>query len=154
MLLLFAFSGALAQNRHRATENDYSVAVTFNEGRGFSTPDGDASLDIGEVSQAASVPGGRGGLSKPSYTILRQFRVQITRRGGGRGQVSLSAYLQRECLNCKLRLDGIELSSAPRVILADVPLNAITNHRLEIEISKQAPPGALDAAIEWEVSGK
>ena len=92
----------------------------------------------------------RNGRGIQSFTVGQQVGIRTARRSGLPGRVMLSAYLSRDCFPIILSIDGIPLTSAPKLIAADVQLNSITHHRVELEIPDSAPAGPIDAEIVWQ----
>lgn len=68
-----------------------------------------------------------------------------------RGSVTLRAFLATTDNRSTIRVNGITLSSIPQIVERHAPVGIAFTQRLEIEVSTNEPPGALDAAIVWEV---
>jgi hypothetical protein len=66
-----------------------------------------------------------------------------------RGTVTLYAFLEVPDAHATVRVNGVVLSSTPRVVMRDVPVGIRVTQRLEIEIPKDAPEGALQLSIGW-----
>ena len=79
----------------------------------------------------------------------RAFGIRVD--GPGR-TATLRASLESFDGRCIVRVDGIELGTAPKVIAAHAPLGSVTNHTLEIVVPASAPEGAFAASVRWEVS--
>ncbi len=157
VFLAFFCSAGLAQRRLTAanSEQDFSVSILAEGGHLSTTAGGDASLGLGEVSLDSAGSLRRGVRGNPSsFVVSRQLRLQVTRAGNAQGRVVLFAYLQKKCFDCKVRLDGIELSAAPSIVASNIQINASASHRLDIEISTKTPPGEIDTEIGWEVMEK
>jgi hypothetical protein len=128
-LTLSAGSIALAAPRRRAVAPvPDEVTITF-----VSRP---AVLDLGSV------------VHKTSETI----QIRLDRRGGSRGSASLRAYLASPDARCSIRIDGRLLGAAPVVIDPQIPIGAVTSHRIDVEVPVSAPDGPLATTIGWEVS--
>lgn len=66
-----------------------------------------------------------------------------------RGTATLYAFLEIPDPHSIVRVNGVVLSSTPRVIMRDVPVGIRVTQRIEIEIPKDAPEGALQLSIGW-----
>lgn len=105
---------------------------------------GNAPLDTGAISFR---PG------KKTAGTIRTFALRIGRPSReARGTASLRAFVQTGDPRCLVRIDGIPLGPAPRVIQHHAPIGIAMRHRLEIDVPPEAPEGALLLAIGWEVS--
>ena len=69
-----------------------------------------------------------------------------------RGTASLHAFLETPDPRCTIRVDGIVLTAAPRLIQRHAPIGITVPHRIEIEVPIQAAEGPLVASIGWEVT--
>ena len=69
-----------------------------------------------------------------------------------RGRATLRAFLETPDPHATIRIDGIVLGTAPRVIRRGAPIGIPFTHRLEIEVPVSAPEGPLAATIGWEVT--
>lgn len=118
-----------------------ALSLTFiDSGRGEG-----AALDAGTISW-------RGGRDRFSLTT-RTFAIRIGPQSrDARGTATLRAYLETADPHTTIRIDGITLGIAPRVIQRNAPIGIAVTHRLEIEVPVSAPAGALNAAIGWEVT--
>lgn len=94
----------------------------------------------------------RGG-RKQSTITTRTFAVRIGPASReARGTATLRAFLQTPDPNTTIRIDGITLGIAPRVIRRNAPIGIAVTHRLEVEVPVSAPEGAVAATIGWEVT--
>jgi hypothetical protein len=83
----------------------------------------------------------------------RRFGLRIGRPSQeSRGTATLRAYLETVDPRCIVKLDGIVLTTQPRIIDRFAPIGITTTHRLEIEVPASAPEGALVTTIGWDVS--
>lgn len=153
--LLWIFgSTALGQNGRTAQSADeFTVTVLPEDNR--PVLEGASDYDLGGLSftGAESQRHGNHGQTK-SFSITRRVRLQVRRKSGVAGIVTVSAFLVRSCDPCKLRLDGVELKSGPTIVLQRAQLNSATDHRLEIEIPASMAAGAVEAEIGWQVDDK
>lgn len=100
-----------------------------------------------EIGTIAS-PGSR----RPAVT-----KKTITMRIGAasrepRGTATLRAFLESPDPRCTVRIDGIPLSAAPRVIQRHAPIGIPFTHRLELEVPLSVSEGPLHTAIGWEIT--
>jgi hypothetical protein len=154
VLLLLLISSAMSQSRGEELRDSpgFSVDVSADEGR--AAVGGNAVVDLGDLSLSSPKVSRRGQGRTSSYVITRHFRLRVARSDRQNGRVEVSAYLLQDCFNCKLRIDGVEISTIPKVVAADTQLNTSISHRLEIEVPNEAAAGALNAEIGWEVRWK
>lgn len=69
-----------------------------------------------------------------------------------RGNATLRAYLQAPDARCIVRIDGVPLTVAPRVIRRNAPIGIAFTHRIDIEVPRTAAGGPLQASIGWEIT--
>jgi hypothetical protein len=94
----------------------------------------------------------RGGKRRTTITT-RTVAMRIGRASReARGTATLRAFLETPDPRAIVRIDGITLGAAPRVIERHAPIGIATTHRIEIEVPVSAPDGALAASIGWEVT--
>lgn len=128
-LTLGAGSIALAAPRRRAVAPvPDDVTITFVARAGL--------LDLGSVAHKAS----------------ETIQIRIDRRSGSRGSASLRAYLVSPDARCSIRIDGQLMGIAPIVIDPQIPIGAVTSHRIDVEVPVTAPEGPLATTIGWEAS--
>lgn len=132
VLLALTFSAssiALAAPRRRAVAPvPDDVTITFVSRAGL--------LDLGSV------------VHKRSETV----QIRIDRRSGLRGSAVLRAYLTSPDARCAIRVDGQLLSAAPIIIDPQIPVGAVTSHRIDIEVPVTAAEGPLNTTIGWDAS--
>jgi hypothetical protein len=103
-------------------------------------------LDLGAIAHTGrNAPRGR---TMRSETIV----IRVDRRGGGRGSATLRAYVASPDARCAIRIDGQLLGAVPVVIDPQIPIGAVTSHRIEIEVPVTAAEGPLATTIGWEAS--
>ena len=71
-----------------------------------------------------------------------------------RGTATVRAYLTAPDPRCTIRIDGVVLTTAPRVVRRNAPVGIPFTHRIEIEVPPTAAEGPLQAGIGWEVTGE
>ena len=81
-----------------------------------------------------------------------QRRVFGIRLDGPGKTATLRASLETVDPHCVVRVDGIVLGTAAKVIAAHAPLGSVAAHTLEIEVPPSAPEGTFSASVRWEVS--
>lgn len=94
----------------------------------------------------------RGGRRKTTIAT-RTVTMRIGRASReARGTATLRAFLETPDPRATVRIDGITLTAAPRIVQRHAPIGIATTHRIEIEVPVSAPDGALAASIGWEVT--
>lgn len=115
-----------------------SIAVTFvplADGAPMQTMSAAAAVDLGNVS-------------------TRKVTTWIGVRASGDsgvGAVALQAYLDDPLPGITVSLDGIELGAMPKTFATNVPLGAVTRHRLEIALPASVDSSHLPSDIRLEV---
>lgn len=69
-----------------------------------------------------------------------------------RGTATVRAFLETSDMRCTVRVNGIVLGTAPRVIRRNVPIGIPFTHRIEIDVPPEAAEGPLQTSIGWEVT--
>lgn len=93
------------------------------------------------------------GGSKHSTITTRTVRLRIGEPSQEpRGTAALHAFLETADPRCIIRVDGIVLTAAPRLIQRHTPIGVAVAHRIEIEVPVQSAEGPLLASIGWEVT--
>ncbi len=143
-LTLSFFPNLQAGGRQRAVAVPHSssdLSLTFiGSGRAET-----AMLDAGSISW-------RGGRNRFSVTT-RTFGVRIGPASReARATATLRAFLATPDPHATIRIDGVVLGTAPRVIQRHAPIGIAVTHRLEIEVPVSASAGPLAATIGWEVT--
>ncbi len=94
----------------------------------------------------------RGGAKKTTVTT-RTVRLRIGQPAAEpRGTATLSAFLETVDARCTVRVDGVVLTAAPRVIQRNAPIGMTVPHRIEIEVPVHAADGPLLTSIGWEIT--
>jgi len=138
-LSLGASSIALAAPRRRAVAPPADeLTITFVSRAGL--------LDLGSVAHTGM--NAKRGRTVRSETI----QLRVDRRGSSRGSASLRAYLLTPDARCSIRIDGQLLGIAPVIIDPQLPIGAVTSHRIDVEVPITAAEGPLMTSIGWEVS--
>jgi hypothetical protein len=68
------------------------------------------------------------------------------------GTATVRAFVELADPRCTIRVDGIVLGTAPRVVRRHAPVGIPFTHRIEIEIPREAAEGPLQTSIGWEVT--
>lgn len=133
-----------AGGRQRAvavTPPPSGLSLTFLETGRAST----AVVDAGTISW-------RGGRRRYSVTA-RTFAMRIGAESReARGTATVRAFLETPDPHATIRIDGVVLGAAPRIIQRNAPVGIAVTHRLEIEVPVSAPEGAIAANIGWEIT--
>jgi hypothetical protein len=138
-LSLGASSIALAAPRRRAVAPPADeLTITFVSRAGL--------LDLGSVTHAGT--NARRDRTVRSETI----QLRVDRRGSSRGSASLRAYLLTPDARCSIRIDGQLLGIGPVLIDPQLPIGAVTSHRIDVEVPITSAEGPLTTSIGWEVS--
>ena len=86
-------------------------------------------------------------------TTTRTFGVRIGQPSReSRGTATVRAYVENADPHATIRIDGVVLGNAPRLIQRNAPIGITVMHRLEIEVSATAPAGPVAATVGWEVT--
>lgn len=110
-------------------------------------------VTAGRGSEAAIDAGVMRWRNRKSTTSRRMFGIRIERATGeARGTATLRASLETFDPHARVRINGIELAAAPRVIDPHAPIGSTAAYTLELEVPKSAPDGPLSSAIRWEVT--
>lgn len=108
------------------------------------------------VGMASFVDGGViawDGGSRRSAVSTRTLVLRIGEAGReSRGNATLSASIETIDPRFTIRLDGVPLNTAPRVIRRNAPIGIPFSHRLEIEVPVGASEGPIHTAIAWQVT--
>lgn len=109
-------------------------------------------LDAGAAMVDAGTIVWHGG-SKRSVVTTRRVSMRIGDASReSRGTATVRAYLETPDPRATIRIDGITLTNAPRIIHANAPIGIAFTQRVEIEVPVTAPEGPLQATIAWEVT--
>ena len=84
---------------------------------------------------------------------VRRKAFGIRLEGPGK-TATLRASLESYDARCIVRVDGIELGTAAKVIAAHTPLGSVTSHTLEIVVPPSVPEGSFSASLRWEASNE
>ncbi|MFP5247385.1 MAG: hypothetical protein ACLGH0_11880 [Thermoanaerobaculia bacterium] len=90
---------------------------------------------------------------KGTAVTMRTFAIRIGQPSReARGTATLRAFLETADPRSTIRIDGIALSTTPKVIRRHAPIGIPTTHKLEIEVPASVPEGTIAASIGWEVT--
>lgn len=94
----------------------------------------------------------RGG-SKRSSVVTRVVAMRIGEPArDSRGTATVRAFVETFDPRCAIRIDGVPLTTAPRVIRRGAPIGIAFTHRVDVEVPVSAAEGPLQTSIGWEVS--
>lgn len=94
-----------------------------------------------------------GGGSKRSTATTRTVSLRIGEPSRDfRGTATVRAYLETVDPRCTIRIDGVTLTTAPRVVRRHAPIGITFSHRIEIDVPVTAADGPLQTSIGWEVT--
>jgi hypothetical protein len=103
-----------------------------------------AVLDSGTLTST----GGRRAAKSTSTVTLRIGAASSE----ARGTATLRAYLETHEPRETIRIGGVTLGTAPRVIQRHAPIGVAIAHRIEVEVPVTAAEGPLQASIGWEAT--
>jgi len=114
----------------------------------FTAVGGDAWLDVKDVAHGTN-------RREHGTHVQRRFGVRVVRTvGSGSGTATLTARLESSDGRTSMRLDGKPLTEGSTIVDAHAEIGAVVFHILEIEISDAVAPGAIAAAVAWEVKAQ
>jgi len=123
-----------------ATQGDLKIVFVGVTGGGS-----DAMVDAGAMSQARSK-------SKHATSVTKKvFGIRIDSAAEG-ATATLLAFLEVHDGRSTIRIDGIEIGTAPKVIAAQIRVGVVTTHTIEIEVPASVSEGAFASAVRWEVA--
>jgi hypothetical protein len=103
-------------------------------------------LDLGTVAHT-------GRFAERGQTVRSEtITMRVDRRGSSRGTASLRAYLAAPDARCTIRIDGQLMGAVPIVIDPQIPIGAVTSHRIDIAVPVTAAAGPLATTIGWDAS--
>jgi hypothetical protein len=117
-----------------------ALSITFVEALGTS----DASIDAGTLAWT----GERGRGARTTRTV--GLRVGPPSREP-RGTVTLLAAVENPA-GSLVRVNGLLLGPALRVVQRNVPIGRVATYRMEIEVPRNSADGAIATTIRWEVT--
>jgi hypothetical protein len=106
----------------------------------------DARLELGSVSAL------RSGFRASAQVVIRR-RVAVTLVGGAGAPAfaRLQLFLHADDGRVRVRVDGIRLSTVPRMVEPHARVGSPSIHLIELEVPDSSAPGALLSAIGWLV---
>jgi hypothetical protein len=106
---------------------------------------GNAILDAGTIVW-------HGGTKKSSVSTSKvTMRIGEPSRDA-HGTAIVRAFVETFDPSCTVRIDGVTLTTAPRIVRRSAPIGIATTYRIEIEVPVTAADGPLQTAIGWEVT--
>jgi hypothetical protein len=130
------------------TSDAGAAGLRIRFGDASAGPDGDAWIDLGSIS-GRSCGFRDGDRCLRSSITRRRITVRVERGAGGMAFARLSASLVADDARARVRIDGVLLSAAPRLVDAGAPLGVAVAHTIEIEVPSTEPAGRVAAAITW-----
>ncbi|MES3000277.1 MAG: hypothetical protein V4787_06255 [Pseudomonadota bacterium] len=110
------------------------------EGGGAGGSNGDAFMDIGSVSAVGGRAKNRG------IVVTRRIAVKLE---GVASTAKVSVALLAEMPGCVIRLDGVQLTSIPRLIDPAHRVGSTVMHQLEMSIPAGVPAGPFLGNLQW-----
>jgi hypothetical protein len=152
LVVLLALPASAARLRAVAPVIGNPLSIVFVDAPAadgtFTAVGGDAWLDVKDVAHSA-------GRREHGTHVQRRFGVRIVRTvGSGSGTATLTAR-SGSCNGPRsTRLAEKPLAEGSRIVDAHAEIRAVVFHILEIEISDAVAPGAITAAVAWEVNAQ
>ena len=100
-------------------------------------------VDLGTVSANL------GASRKRSIVVRRRVAVRIDSRSGTMASARLSVALTAETPGSTVRIDGVTLSTVPRMINPAHRTDTAVVHEIELTIPASVPEGAFHNDLEW-----
>ena len=106
------------------------------------TASGDAFVDLGTMSAR---DGGEGA----GIVVRRRVAVRVEAGPGGPSSARLTVALGTETPGCTVRVDGVTLTSLPRVLDPVHRVGTAAVHEIEVIIPASGPPGSFVSDLRW-----
>ncbi len=152
LVVLLALPASAARMRAVAPVIGNPLSIVFVDAPAadgtFTAVGGDAWLDVKDVAHST-------GRREHGTHVQRRFGVRVVRTiGSGSGTATLTARLESSDGRTSMRLDGKPLTEGSTIVDAHAEIGSVVFHTLEIEISDAVAPGAIAAAVAWEVNAQ
>lgn len=108
-----------------------------------SAADSNAYVDLGAVSANQHDGRSRG------VTILRRVAIRLDGAAGTSATARLSVAMTTEMPGCTVRVNGITLSTVPRLITQAHRVGTPVAYDIEVTISANVPAGPFLSALQW-----
>ena len=122
---------------------DLTLRLLPLEAGGRDAGGSDAILDLGAVSAAARTARGR------AVVVRQRVAVRLDSPSGRVTSARLQASLAADTAGCTVRVDGVPLSTVPRLLDGVHRVGATVVHEIEVHVEASAAEGALLSEIEW-----
>jgi hypothetical protein len=140
VLACAVFTGGASATSSTLAPEPIRFAFQVIEGGGTGSTAGDAFLDIGRVSAGPGRASGR------AIVVTRRIAVRLE---GLASTARVSVALLAETPGCTVRLDGVPLSSIPRLVNPVHRVGSTVVHQLEMSIPAGVPAGPLLSNLQW-----
>jgi len=138
VLALYVHAGGRQRAMAVSSPSASTVAIAFLDANG-------GAIDAGTMTW-------QGG-SRRSLVTTRLVTMRLGAPSHERlGTATLRAFLETPDPRATIRIDGVTLTTTPRLIQAGAPIGIPFSHRIEIEVPLSAPEGPLQASIGWEAT--
>lgn len=107
--------------------------------------------DVGPVLDAGTIAWRGGSNDRTISTRTVTMRIGEPSRDA-HGTATVRAFVETFDPAFGIRIDGITLTTAPRVVRRHAPVGVAATYRIEIEVPVTARDGALHTSIGWEVT--
>lgn len=108
-----------------------------------SAVDGNAFIDLGAVSASPTAARSR------SIIVRRRVAVRLDNSTGMPASARLAVALTAETPGCTVRVDGMTVSTLPRVIAPMHRIGTAVVHEIEFTIPASVPAGAFLSDLQW-----
>jgi hypothetical protein len=133
-------TGAAAAAPTALAPEPIRFAFQVMEGGGVGSPGSDAFLDLGRLSAQA----GRG--RSPAIVVTRRVALRLD---GTASTARVSVALLAETPGATIRLDGVVLSTMPRLVDPVHRVGSTVVHQLEITVPAGVPAGPFLSNLQW-----
>ena len=124
------------------TADQFTVSFVSNGSSTLIAPGGIAVVDIGSASA-------RPGAGSSGIVIRRQIGVRLDGQSGAPASTRLSVALAEEIPGCKVRIDGMTLSTVPRLVDQVHRIGTAVVHEIEVTIPPSVPAGIFAINLQW-----
>jgi hypothetical protein len=108
-----------------------------------SVADADGAVDLGAVAATRATD------RRPAIVVLQRIGLRLDKPGASPASARVSVALDAESPGSVVRVDGIALSTVPRVVDAAHRLGTTVAHRIEVTIAPEVPAGPFASRLLW-----
>jgi hypothetical protein len=154
LLFLGTFAHAGSPERPSATPrpaDELSLRFLPDDGAVAAGGSADALLQLGDIG-ASSCLGRRGAshtCTRNGTRTVKRVRLLLNSASPAARFAQLRVYLETDKPRCKVRINGVTLSSTPQLIDARAPIGKPLSYVMELEVPVDEPSGNITKAITW-----